>query len=297
MSNIAPQTSGTSTSQTRPSGGVPPVQLADGAIMPTLGMGVWEVEPNITARVVGDGIKAGFRLIDTAEGYHNEEGVGEAIRQAEVSRDELFITSKLRNGAHSRDEALKAFDATMKALGLERLDLFLIHWPVPTQGKYVEAWKTLIELRDQGRVTSIGVANFNIPHLERIIEETGVAPVVDQIELHPYLPQLEQRDAIRQRDIHIESYSPLGHGDVLKDATIGAIAQKHRKSPAQVIIRWHLQQGLIVIPRSVHAERLAENIDVFDFELTDNEMRMLSSLGKGEAGRTGSDPATASFLF
>lgn len=277
--------------------GVPLVTLNDGTQMPSLGMGVWEVEPDITARVVGDGIKAGYRLIDTAEGYHNEDGVGAAIREADVPRDELFITSKLRNGAHSRDEALKAFDTTMKALGLDRLDLFLIHWPVPSQGKYVEAWKALIELKDQGRITSIGVANFNPVHLERIVEETGMVPVVDQIELHPYFPQLDVRDAIGQRGVHIESYSPLGHGDVLKDATIGAIAQQHRKSPAQVIIRWHLQQGLIAIPRSIHADRLKENIDVFDFELSPDQMRMLSSLGRGEAGRTGSDPATASFLF
>ncbi len=223
--------------------------------------------------------------------------MGEAIRQAEVPRDELFITSKLRNGAHSRDEALEAFDTTMAALGLDRLDLFLIHWPVPSQGKYVEAWKTLIELKEQGRITSIGVANFLPSHLERIIEETGTVPVIDQIELHPYFPQFDVRDAIGQRGIHLESYSPLGHGDVLKDQTIKSIAEQHGKSPAQVIIRWHLQQGLIVIPRSIHAERLAENIDVFDFELSPDQMRMLSSLGKGEAGRTGSDPATASFLF
>lgn len=276
---------------------VPRITLGDGNTIPQLGMGVWQVEPEITARVVREGIDAGFRLIDTAEGYHNEEGVGEAIRSSGVPREELFITSKLRNGAHDRDAALKSFDATMKALGLERLDLFLIHWPVPSQGKYVEAWKTFIELQQQGRIASIGVANFNPDHLERIIKETGVTPVVDQIELHPHFQQRDKRDELSQKRIHIESYSPLGSGEVLKDKAIAAIGKAHGKSVAQTIIRWHLQQGLIVIPKSIHADRLRDNLDVFDFALSDDEMRQIESLDKGEAGRTGSDPATASFLF
>lgn len=273
------------------------ITLSDGNRIPQLGMGVWEVDPGITARVVRDGIAAGFRLIDTAEGYHNEEGVGEAIRTAGVPRRELFVTSKLRNGGHDRDGALRSFDATMTALGLEQLDMFLIHWPVPSQGKYVEAWKTLIELREQGRVTSIGVSNFNPDHLERIIKETGVKPVVDQIELHPYFQQRDKLDELMQQDIRIECYSPLGHGEVLKDKTVEKIGKAHGKSVAQTVIRWHLQMGHIAIPRSVHADRLQENFDVFDFELSDDEMRQMQSLDKGEAGRTGSDPATASFLF
>jgi len=276
---------------------VPLIKLKDGNRIPQLGMGVWEVDPEITARVVRDGIAAGFRLIDTAEGYHNEEGVGEAIRTAGVARKELFITSKLRNGGHDRDAALKSFDATMTALGLEQLDMFLIHWPVPSQGKYVEAWKALVELQRQGRVKSIGVSNFNPDHLERIIKETDVTPVVDQIELHPYFQQRDKRDFLAQHSIHLQSYSPLGHGDVLKDRTIAQIAKVHAKSPAQVAIRWHLEQGLIAIPRSIHAERLKENFDVFDFELSEEEMRQIAGLDKGEAGRTGSNPATASFLF
>jgi 2,5-diketo-D-gluconate reductase A len=276
---------------------VPRIKLSDGNTLPQLGMGVWQVEPEITARVVRDGIEAGFRLIDTAEGYHNEEGVGEAIRSAGLPREELFITSKLRNGGHDRDAALRSFDATMKALGLETLDMFLIHWPVPSQGKYVEAWKTLIELRDQGRVRSIGVSNFNPDHLERIVKETGVVPVVDQIELHPYFQQRDKRDALAQMGIHIECYSPLGSGEVLKDRTLAAIGEKQGKSVAQTIIRWHLQQGLVVIPKSTHADRLRDNIEVFDFELSPSEMRQIESLDKGESGRTGSDPATASFVF
>jgi 2,5-diketo-D-gluconate reductase A len=214
-----------------------------------------------------------------------------------VPRNELFITSKLRNGGHDRDSALKSFDATMRALGLEQLDMFLIHWPVPSQGKYVEAWKTLVELQKQGRVKSIGVSNFNADHLERIIKETGVTPAVDQIELHPYFQQRDKRDFLAQHGIHLECYSPLGHGDVLKDGAIAQIAKAHGKSPAQVIIRWHLDQGLIAIPRSIHADRLKQNLDVFDFELSNADMRQIAGLDKGEAGRTGSNPATASFLF
>jgi 2,5-diketo-D-gluconate reductase A len=276
---------------------VPFIALNDGNRIPQLGMGVWEVDPAITARVVRDGIAAGFRLIDTAQGYDNEAGVGEAIRSCGVPREELFVTSKLRNGGHDRDTALKSFDATMTALGLEQLDMFLIHWPVPSQGKYVEAWTALAELQRQGRVKSIGVSNFNRDHLERIVKETGVTPVVDQIELHPYFQQRDKRDFLAQHSIHIECYSPLGHGDVLKDKAIAQIAKAHGKSVAQVVIRWHLEQGLIAIPRSIHAERLKENIDVFGFELSEEEMRTIAGLDKGEAGRTGSNPATASFLF
>ena len=276
---------------------VPHIRLSDGNSIPQLGMGVWEVDPEITARVVRDGIEAGYRLIDTAEGYHNEEGVGEAIRSGGVPREDLFITSKLRNGAHDRDAALKAFDDTMSALGIERLDMFLIHWPVPEQDKYLEAWQTLVELKQQGRIRSIGVSNFNRDHLERIIGETGEIPVVNQIELHPYFQQRDKRDFLTQKGIHIECYSPLGSGKVLKDTTIEAIGKKHGKSVAQTIIRWHLQQGLIVIPKSTHAERMQDNFDVFDFELDDEDMRQFAGLDKGGSGRTGSNPAAANFLF
>lgn len=276
---------------------VPPIKLNDGNSIPQLGLGVWQVDPAITARVVSDGIKAGYRLIDTAEGYDNEEGVGEAIRNSEVPREELFIASKLRSGAHARDLALRSFDETMQKLGLEQLDLFLIHWPVPGQGKYAEAWKTLVELKQQGRVKSIGVSNFNPDHLDRIIAETGVVPVINQIELHPYFTQAQKRDAIRAKGMEIECYSPLGSGAVLDDPVIAAIGKKHGKSVAQIIVRWHLQHGFIVIPKSTHAERMAENIDVFDFELKADEIAAIDKLDKGEAGRTGSDPATNNDLF
>lgn len=277
--------------------GVPMIKLNDGRSIPQLGLGVWQVDPGITARVVRDAIEIGFRSIDTAEGYNNEEGVGEAIKSAGIPRDQLFVTSKLRNGGHARDQALKSFDDTMKALQLDWLDMFLIHWPVPGQDKYVEAWKTLIELQQQSRIKSIGVSNFDQDHLERIIGETGVTPVVNQIELHPYFTQDDKRGYLKTKNIHIESYSPLGSGAVLKDETIKSIGQAHGKSVAQVIVRWHIQQGNIVIPKTTHKDRMKENFDVFDFELSDDEMKTIAGLDKGEEGRTGSNPATNNDTF
>ena len=272
------------------------LKLNDAATIPQIGLGVWQVDPDITAKVVRWGIEAGYRLVDTAEGYRNEEGVGEAIRAAGVPRGELFITSKLRNGAHQRDAALRAFDDTMRKLGIDQIDLFLIHWPVPSQNKYVEAWKTLVELRKAGRIKSIGVSNFNQDHLERIIGETGVTPVVNQIELHPRFQQRDKRDFHKKHNIHIESWSPLGSGRLLADPTLQKIAKKHGKSVAQVIIRWHLQEGLVVIPKSVHQERIAGNFDVFDFELDADDMQTIRGMDSRD-GRTGPDPATAAFLF
>lgn len=272
------------------------LKLNDGSTIPQIGLGVWQVDPDLTAKVVRWGIDAGYRLIDTAEGYRNEEGVGEAIRAAGVARNELFITSKLRNGAHQRDAALRAFDDTMQKLGIDQIDLFLIHWPVPTQNKYVEAWKTLVELQQAGRIKSVGVSNFNQDHLKRIIGETGVTPVVNQIELHPRFQQRDKRDFHKKHNIHIESWSPLGSGRLLSDPTLEKLAKKHGKSVAQVIIRWHLQEGLIVIPKSIHQERIAGNFDVFGFELDADDMQTIRGLDSAD-GRTGPDPATAAFLF
>jgi 2,5-diketo-D-gluconate reductase A len=274
----------------------PTVKLNDGNVIPQLGLGVWQVPAEITERVVSDGIKAGYRSIDTAEGYNNEEGVGAAIKKAEVPRSDLFITSKLRNGGHAHDDAMKSFDETMRKLGIETLDLFLIHWPVPSQGKYVEAWKALVQLQKDGRIKSIGVSNFNPDHIERIVGETGVTPAVNQIELHPRWQQRKNRPYFAEKGIHVESWSPLGSGDELSDETLTRIGKKHGKSTAQAIIRWHLQQGLIVIPKSVHAERMAQNIDVFDFELDEDDMRDIEALDRPD-GRRGSDPEKASFLF
>lgn len=276
---------------------VPTITLSDGNVIPQLGLGVWQVEPAITARVVRDAIATGYRAIDTAQGYGNEGGVGEAIRTADVPRDDLFITSKLRNGAHSRGKALAAFDGTMRKLGIEQLDLFLIHWPVPRQDKYLEAWKTLVELKQAGRIRSIGVSNFNPEHLERVIGETGEVPVVNQIEVHPHFQQAAMRRFNADKAIATESYSPLGSGAVLDDATIAAIAERYGKSVAQVIIRWHIQSGLIVVPKTTHLPRLQENIDVFDFNLTDTDMHEIAGLDQGDEGRTGGNPATSNTLF
>jgi 2,5-diketo-D-gluconate reductase A len=275
----------------------PRLKLRDGNTIPQIGLGLWQVDSELTARVVSEGIKAGYRLIDTAEGYNNEEGVGQAIREAAVPRSELFITSKLRNGGHARDLALRSFDDTMMKLGIKQLDLFLIHWPIPSRGHYVEAWKTLVELKQQGRIRSIGVSNFNQDHLERIISETGETPVINQIELHPGFQQRDKRDFHTQHDINIESWSPLGGGRALDDATLSEIAKKHGKSVAQVIIRWHLQEGLIVIPKSTHKERIHQNLVVFDFELDAADLQKVRSLDNPRSGRIGSDPAKAAFLF
>jgi 2,5-diketo-D-gluconate reductase A len=276
---------------------VPVLELNDGNRIPQLGLGVWQVDPTITERVVRDAIEAGYRAIDTAEGYHNEEGVGAALAATDVPRNEIFVTSKLRNGGHDRDAALASFDATMDKLGLETLDLFLIHWPVPSQGKYVEAWQTLVGLQQEGRVRSIGVSNFNPDHLERIIGESGVTPAINQIELHPGFQQRDIREAIRRYGIQIESYSPLGSGKALEAPALKTIATKHGKSVAQVILRWHLQQGFVVIPKSIHRERMAENLDVFGFVLDEGDMHQIEGLDDPKGGRTNADPATADFLF
>ena len=274
----------------------PRLTLNDGKTIPQLGFGVWQVPPDVTATVVGEAIKTGYISIDTAEGYQNERGVGEAVAKSGVARDALFITSKLRNGGHAYDDALRAFDKTMAELGMDVLDLFLIHWPVPKQGKYVEAWKALIQLQKDGRIRSIGVSNFNIDHLERIIGETGVTPVVNQIELHPSFQQRDKRAFHKQHNIRIESWSPLGQGQELKDPVIGQIARKHGKTPAQVVIRWHLEEGLIVIPKTVTPSRIHENFEVFDFKLDAEDMARIAALDSPR-GRIGSDPAVADFRF
>ena len=274
----------------------PSLTLNDGKTIPQLGFGVWQVPAETTAAVVGEALKTGYLSIDTAEGYQNERGVGDAIRMSGIARNSLFITSKLRNGGHLRADALRAFDRTMEELQLEVLDLFLIHWPVPKQDKYVEAWKALIELQQSGRVRSIGVSNFNPTHLKRIIGETGVTPAVNQIELHPSFQQRAVRDFHKGHNIHIESWSPLGQGQEIKHSAIASIAQKHHKTAAQVIIRWHLDQGLIVIPKSVTASRIRENFGVFDFALDADDQRKIAGLDDPN-GRMGPDPAVADFRF
>ena len=289
------------------------VALSDGNSIPQLGFGTGQIATANCPAVVGEALAAGYRSIDTAQGYGNEDGIGFAIRESGVPRTELFITSKLRNSAHSRDAALRSFDETLKKLSLERLDLFLIHWPVPAADKYTEAWKALVELQRQGRITSIGVSNFEREHIERLIAETGVVPVVNQIELHPRFQQRALRGYHKRRDIRIVSWTPLGPGTgaaawwhqfghperpgLFDDPTIRAIAEKHHKTPAQVIIRWHLDDGLVLNPKSTHPGRIRENFAVFDFALEAEDRYRIEALDDEDSGRIGGDPAKWDLMF
>lgn len=275
---------------------IPSIALNDGNTIPQLGFGVWRLEESDAPRIVGEAIRCGYRHIDTAQGYSNEAGVGRAIREAEVAREELFITSKLRTGDQGYDKTIRSFEGTLSRLGLETLDLFLIHWPVPAQDKYAETWKAFVTLQNEGRIKSIGVSNFLPGHIERIIDETGVAPAVNQIELHPYYQEREVRDFHAGKRIAIESYSPLGSGAVLGDSVIAAIGEKHGKSVAQIIIRWHLQQGLIVIPKTATPERVPENFDVFDFELDAGDIARIDALDRAD-GKTLPTPDKMNNVF
>ncbi|ONI75296.1 oxidoreductase [Actinosynnema sp. ALI-1.44] len=254
--------------------------------MPQLGFGVWQVPDGDATSVVTKALETGYRSIDTAAGYENEEGVGKAV--AGFPREQLFITTKLGNSDHGYDETLRAFDASMTRLGLDYLDLYLIHWPQPTRNLYVETWKALIRLADEGRVTAIGVSNFQPDHLERIINETGRVPAVNQIELHPFLQQKELREMHAKLGVATEAWSPLTSGDLLDHPTIVAVAKRIGRTPAQVVLRWHLQLGNVAIPKSVTPHRIVENFDVFDFELAETDVAELSSLDKGH--RTGPHP-------
>lgn len=270
----------------------PRLSLHDGNSIPQLGLGVWQVPAEITARVVADGIRAGYRSIDTAQGYRNEEGVGEAIRTAGVPREELFITSKLRNGAHDRDAALQSFDESMRKLGIEQLDLFLIHWPLPMHydGDFVSTWKTLEEFAADGRARSIGVSNFEPAHLDLLAAETSTVPAVNQVEIHPYFGNNDVRRYCAEHGIAVEAWAPIAKGRVADDPVIAGIADRLGRTPAQVTLRWHIQRGDIVLPKSVTPERVRSNIALFDFELSDADMAAISALDKGEAGRMGPHP-------
>lgn len=272
----------------------PLVALNDGNSIPQLGFGVWQVPDDVTADVVRTAIEAGYRSIDTAVVYENEAGVGAAIADGVVPREQLFITTKIWNSQQGRDKTLRAFDKSLGRLGLDHLDLLLIHWPKPSQDLYVETWSAMIELKNQGRVKSIGVSNFNADHLQRIIDASGIVPAINQIELHPRFQQKPLREFHRRHGIATESWSPLGQGQLLQDATIAAIARKHGRSAAQVIVRWHLDSGLIAIPKSVTPARIRENFAVFDFALDADDMRLIAALDSG-GGRIGPDPLTADF--
>ncbi|WP_459549156.1 aldo/keto reductase [Nocardia sp. X0981] len=274
----------------RQTGVVPPIVLNDGSLIPQLGFGVFQVPPDRVFDTVTAALRAGYRSIDTAAAYENEEGTGRAIRQFGLPRDEIFVTTKLWNSEQGYDSTLRAFDASLDRLGLDYLDLYLIHWPVPSADRFVDTFRAFQRLKADGRVRSIGVSNFRVADLERVISETGEIPSVNQIELHPRLIQRELREYHAEHAIATEAWSPLGQGTLLGDPVIRRIAGEVDRTPAQVIIRWHLQLGNVVIPKSVTPARIAENFDVFGFELADDQMRDISALDDGT--RTGADPAT-----
>ncbi len=271
---------------------VPNLDLHDGTSIPQLGFGVFQVPPEETEKTVLTAFEVGYRHIDTAEMYQNEEGVGAAVASCGIPRDELYITSKLNNGFHRPDDARRAFDDTMTKLGLDRLDLFLIHWPLPTlyDGDYVSTWRTLGEFAQDGRLTSVGVSNFEPEHLQRIVDETGLVPVVNQIEVHPYLTNERARAASLEHGTLVEAWSPIAQGGVLDDEVINEIGATYGKTASQVTLRWHVERGDIVFPKSMREERMRENFEIFDFSLTDEEVRRISALDRGEAGRTGPNP-------
>ena len=281
----------------------PRITLNDGTTIPQLGFGTLSVPPDrdptpantaITAEVVGNALAVGYRHIDTAQMYGNERGVGVAIAASGIPRDELYITTKLSNAYHRPDDVRRSFYESLSKLGLDRLNLFLIHWPLPTryEGDFVSTWKAMAQLVQEGTLTSAGVSNFEPSHLDRIITETGLVPAVNQIELHPTFANADASAASRTHGIAIESWSPLGQGKLLDNQVIRGIARARGRSPAQVLLRWHVQHNFIVIPKSMHRERIQENFDIFDFELTSDEVRRLDALDQAASGRIGPNPAT-----
>jgi 2,5-diketo-D-gluconate reductase A len=270
---------------------IPQLDLGDGRKIPQLGFGVFQVPPEQTVDAVLHALQTGYRAIDTAAAYQNEAQVGEAIARSGLEREEVFVTTKLWNDDQGRDKTLRAFERSLERLGQDYVDLYLIHWPVPNKDLYVETWETLVELRADGRARSIGVSNFQIDHLERIIEATDVVPVVNQIELHPRFQQSELRLFHTQRGILTEAWSPLGQGAILDDDTVIQIAEQKDRTPAQVILRWHIQLGNVVIPKSVTPERIEENAQIFDFELGEEDIAAITELDSPE-GRIGPDPDT-----
>ena len=272
----------------------PQISLNDGRSIPQVGLGVWQTPNDTAVTAVKAALDAGYRHVDTAAAYDNEDGVGEGIRASGVARQDIFLTTKLWNDDQGTDSVLRAFDKSLKRLGTDYVDLYLIHWPSPHRGKYRESWKTLTRLKEEGRARSIGVSNFTAEHLDAIIGDTGVTPVLNQIELHPDFQQKALRAVHEKLGIRTESWSPLGQGHLLTNPVIAEVARKLGKSPAQVIIRWHMQNGLIVIPKSVTPSRIAENFKVFDFTLDSAAMQALDGLDNAGA-RIGPDPMTAKF--
>ncbi|WP_106401759.1 aldo/keto reductase [Actinocorallia populi] len=268
----------------------PNVRLNNGVQIPQVGFGTYQIPPEKTREAVLTALEVGYRHIDTAQMYGNEREVGEAVRDSGIDRDEVFVTSKLNNGAHARDAALKAFDGTLEALGFERIDLFLIHWPLPTVGDFTQTWAALEEIYRSGRSRAVGVSNFQPPHLRRLMESSDLVPAVNQVEVHPYFVQNEVRAYDAEHGIATEPWSPIAQGLVLDDPVINAVADRLGRTPAQVTLRWHVQRGDIVIPKSVRRARMQENLDLFGFELSAEDMAAVTALDRGE--RTGPDPDT-----
>ncbi len=277
---------------------VPDLELAGGTTIPQLGFGVYQIEPHETVEAVTTALDIGYRHIDTAQMYRNEKGVGEAVRSSGIPREQVFVTSKLSNAAHRPADARRAFDETLAALDLGHVDLFLVHWPLPTlyDGDFVQTWKTLEEFHRDGRARSIGVSNFTPVHLRRLFAESELRPAVNQIEIHPYFVNDEFRAFNRAHEIAIEAYSPIAQGDVLRDPAVEAFARQTGKSPAQVVLRWHIQRGDIIFPKSKTESRVRENAEIFDFELDEAAMATITGLDRGEKGRTGGDPETMDWV-
>ncbi len=277
---------------------VPNITLNDGNNIPQLGFGVFQIEPEDTAEAVSEALRVGYRHIDTAEMYGNEKEVGEAIRSFGLDRGDVYVTSKLNNAFHEPQDAREAFDRTLSELGFDYVDLFLIHWPLPTRydGDFVSTWKTLEEFQRDGRARSIGVSNFQIDHLEQLAAETDTVPAVNQIEAHPYFTNDVVREYGQEHGIVTEAWSPIAQGGVLEDSTITQIADNVGKTPAQVVLRWHIQRGDIIFPKSVTPSRMQENLELFDFELGSDDMDAISGLDRGEDGRTGPNPDTFAYI-
>jgi 2,5-diketo-D-gluconate reductase A len=269
---------------------IPAVTLHDGVEIPQLGFGVFQVPPEDTQETVEEALASGYRHIDTAGAYRNEAGVGAALAATGIAREEVFVTTKLWNSEQGYDSTLAAFDKSLERLGLDRVDLYLIHWPMPTEDRYLDTWRAFERIHEEGRSRSIGVSNFRVEDLERLEREAEKLPTVNQIELHPRLQQAELRACHAEHDVATEAWSPLAQGELLDDETIATIAAHHEKTPAQTILRWHLQLGNVVIPKSVTPARIRENIEIFDFELSEDDIAALARLDAGE--RTGPDPAT-----
>jgi len=277
---------------------VPNITLNDGNTIPQLGFGVFQIESKNTAEAVSEALEIGYRHIDTAEMYGNEREVGEAIRDSGLDRGDVYVTSKLNNAFHEPQDAREAFDRTLSDLGFDYVDLFLIHWPLPTRydGDFVSTWKTMEEFKRDGRARSIGVSNFQIEHLEQLAAETDTVPAVNQIEVHPYFTNDAVREYGREHGIATEAWSPIAQGGVLEDSTITRIADRVGKTPAQVVLRWHIERGDIVFPKSVTPSRMQENFELFDFEFGPDDVDEISALDRGEDGRTGPNPDTFAYI-